>query len=108
MLRTLFAGRFDISDEDSSQSAADKLVQGFLEVLGPSGEVHAHVVGLQLGYGFEDSSLLEGIAGDPVLVEERAHRALDCFFRELGQAGPSGKGGGKAKRKGRSGKAKRR
>lgn len=74
LLRSLFALRFEILDDDPLPIVREKIVNGFQSIFGSndSHEREAHWVGHLIGYDFRDSSHLQGMQVNPQQLHEQA------------------------------------
>ena len=86
LLRDLFAFRFSIQDNDSTQIVRDKLEKGFGE--GKLGEKQTHIIGQLLGYDFQDSPHLAGIVDNPQQLRDQAFLYLGDYFRSISEQNP--------------------
>jgi predicted ATPase len=92
LLRSLFAFRFDIRDDDSQEFVQEKWSAGFAEAWGDSPteltpekvEMRAHVLGQLLGYDFTESEHVKPILADPQQLRDRALVYLEDYFKAIG------------------------
>lgn len=88
LLRDLIAWRFQIQDDDSLDSARQKMLDGMLPLFvhddGPElAEGHAHLLGHLIGIDWKDSRHVRGILDDPKQIRSRAFHAAAQLFRRL-------------------------
>jgi predicted ATPase/class 3 adenylate cyclase len=91
LLRSLFAFRFDIRDDDSQKAVQEKWTAGFAEAWGdsPTGlspekvEMRAHILGQLFGYDFANSPHVQPILGDPQQLQNRSLVYLEDYFKEV-------------------------
>jgi hypothetical protein len=80
LLRSIFAFRFDIRDDDSQDVVQEKWSAGFAEAWGDSPteltpekvEMRAHILGQLLGYDFANSEHVKPILADPQQIQNRS------------------------------------
>ena len=72
LIRSLFAIRFDLQEQDSLAEVQQKLEQGVMSVLGEAGLARAHFIGHLVGYDFADSPYLRELAEDPKQIYQQA------------------------------------
>lgn len=90
LVRDLFSFRFEILDDDSPQTARDKLVTGFLKLTEDSrflfadfkseAEMKAHFIGHLIGFDFSESPHIKGILDDLPQIHTRALLYAGQFF----------------------------
>lgn len=83
LLRTLFAFRFNIADDDSPHEMRRKFIAGFEEWLGqsPQTAVKAQIVGQLLGFDFKQEASVRALGSDPQQLRSRALSAIITYFR---------------------------
>ncbi len=83
LLRTLFAFRFNILDDDPPHETRQKFVAGFEEWLGPEPEtaIKAQIVGQLIGFDFKHEDAIRALSGDPQQLRSRALSAMITYFR---------------------------
>jgi len=89
LLRDIIAGRFQIADDDSIETARRKMELGivplFLDDDGPDlAEGHAHLLGHLIGIEWHESRHVKGIVDDPKQIRNRAFHAASQLFRRIG------------------------
>jgi predicted ATPase len=90
LLRSLFAFRFGIQDDDRTQEVREKLENGFGEVFGRTeeGQKKPHIIGQLLGYAFQDSPHLKGVLDHPQQLRDQAVMYIGGYFKSLAQRNP--------------------
>jgi class 3 adenylate cyclase/tetratricopeptide (TPR) repeat protein len=90
LLRDMFAFRFAIKDDDTAETVREKVMAGFIEMLGhgEKTEMKAHFVGHLLGYNFRGSPYVEGVKSDPQQIHNRALGYLADYFRAASSQDP--------------------
>jgi class 3 adenylate cyclase len=91
LLRDIFAFRFGIHDSDTAVIAREKLMTGWLEMLGeqhPEVLRKGHLMGHLLGFDFSESPLVAGIVDDPRQLRYRALQAISELFTAFSQQDP--------------------
>jgi class 3 adenylate cyclase/tetratricopeptide (TPR) repeat protein len=90
LLRDLFAFRFQILDDDTSEGARRKIEAGFGDLFGYGGDaiMRAHIIGQLLGYNFSASPHLKGVLNDPEQLRNRGLMYLFQYFQDLSQGSP--------------------
>jgi predicted ATPase/class 3 adenylate cyclase len=96
LLRSIFAFRFDIRDDDSLEVVQEKWLAGFAEAWGDSPtdlppekvEMRAHILGQLLGYDFAASPHVGPILGDPQQLRDRSLVYLEDYFKAVTQSTP--------------------
>lgn len=90
LFRDLFAGRFEILDDEAVDSVRKKFVDGFRQALGEveNLERNAHFVGQLLGYDFSDSAYLQEVLDAPRQLHDRAVVYLSEYFKALAERTP--------------------
>ncbi len=95
LLRSIFAFRFSIQDDDPLEVVREKWVAGFTEAWDTSAdprvdqspladtdvEMRAHILGQLLGYDFSDSAHVKSILGDPQQMRDRSLVYLEEYFK---------------------------
>lgn len=85
LIRSLCSFRFEIQDTDSVEIAREKLLAGFLDLLGEQ-QVDAEevaVIGSLAGIDFSDIPALRGIQDDPQQIQTRAYHYLVRYFKQI-------------------------
>ena len=82
ILREMFSFRFEILDNDPSESVVKKLEAGFGEIFGSGemGQLRAHFIGQLLGFDCSSCISLKGMLSDPGQLREQATRYLLDYF----------------------------
>jgi predicted ATPase len=102
LLRSLFAFRFNIQDDDLLEMVQEKWVSGYQEGFEQSdriklnaaqeksadSEMRAHILGQLLGYDFADSPHVKPILGDPQQMRNRSLVYLEDYFMAVAQRMP--------------------
>ncbi len=96
LLRSIFAFRFNIQDDDSQEVVQEKWVAGFAEAwrdsptdLSPEHvQMRAHILGQLLGYDFANSEHVKPILADPQQIQNRSLVYLEEYFRAVAQSTP--------------------
>ena len=95
LLRDILAWRFQIHDDDSVETARQKMEDGivplFLHDDGPDlAEAHAHLLGHLIGIDWKASRHIKGILDDPKQIRNRAFHTAAQLFRRIGasEGGP--------------------
>ena len=88
LLRDILAWRFQIFDDDSIETARQKMEDGikplFLHDDGPDlAEGHAHLLGHLIGIEWKSSRHIKGILDDPKQIRNRAFHAAAQLFRRV-------------------------
>ena len=89
LLRDILAWRFQIQDDDSLETARQKMEDGikplFLHDDGTDlAEAHAHLLGHLVGIEWKTSRHIKGILDDPKQIRNRAFHAAAQMFRRVG------------------------
>jgi class 3 adenylate cyclase len=90
LLRDMFGFRFQIQDEDSAETAREKIQTGFTEVFDGGNEslMRAHILGQLLGFDLRASPHLKGMLEDAEQLRNRALMYLGEYFQELCRQDP--------------------
>jgi predicted ATPase/class 3 adenylate cyclase len=94
LLRSIFAFRFNIQDDDSLKVVQEKWLAGFLEVFevapgeGTNLEMQAHILGQLLGYDLAESSHVKPLLGEPQQLRDRSMVYLAGYFRAVARIMP--------------------
>jgi class 3 adenylate cyclase/tetratricopeptide (TPR) repeat protein len=82
LLRSIFAFRFNIQDDDSLEVVQEKWLAGFQEVtgVGDQSEMEAQVTGHLLGYDFGRSRHIQAIGEDAQQLRDRSKNYLTKYF----------------------------
>jgi class 3 adenylate cyclase/tetratricopeptide (TPR) repeat protein len=94
LLRDILAWRFQIHDDDSVETARQKMEDGvvplFLHDDGPDlAEAHAHLLGHLIGIEWKASRHIKGILDDPKQIRNRAFHAAAQLLRRVGASDDS-------------------
>lgn len=96
LVRDLFSFRFEIQDDDTAQTAREKLVAGFLKLWRGNAsfsdeefEMRIHFIGQLVGFDFSDSPHLKGVLTDLQQVHTRALQYAAQFFSAISQKIPA-------------------
>ncbi|HEU5297016.1 MAG TPA: adenylate/guanylate cyclase domain-containing protein, partial [Burkholderiaceae bacterium] len=89
LLRDVLARRLQIADDDTLESARQKIEQGIVPLFASDdgedlAEGHAHVLGHLIGLDLTTSRHISGIRHDPQQIRNRALHAAAQMFRRLG------------------------
>jgi class 3 adenylate cyclase len=98
-LRSIFAFRFNIQDDDPLEVVKEKWVTGFTEAwvgsqmglspdTGKDVEMRAHILGQLLGYDFAESSHVQPILKDPQQMRDRSLVYLEDYFKATARRTP--------------------
>ncbi len=98
LMRDVFAGRCEIQDNDSPETARQKLETGLLELVARSAEATtwsghesrqmAHFIGQLLGLDFSESPYIKHLLNDPEQIRQRAYHYLRKFFTAMSRGTP--------------------
>lgn len=83
LARDVMAHRFEIQDSDPASIAREKLVNGFVRLMGPEGSTKAHLAGHLIGLDFSSSPHLRGILSDAKQIRDRAFQYMVEMFQAL-------------------------
>jgi len=103
LMRDVFAARCEIQDNDSPESACEKLEEGLLKLVAGSADATAwpgqeprqmaHFIGQLLGFDFSASPYIQHLLDDPEQIRQRAFNYLKRFFTAMSRRRPeSGEG----------------
>jgi predicted ATPase/class 3 adenylate cyclase len=81
LLRRMLAWRLQIGDDDDTETARRKLLQGVVPLFASDGEAQAHLLGHLIGLDFSASPHLQGILDDARQVRNRAFHAAAQLLR---------------------------
>ena len=89
LLRSIFAFRFNIQDNDPLEIVQEKWITGFTETSQSAHsvnterdmEMRAHILGQLLGYDFSDSPHVIPILGEPQQMRDRSMVYLEGYFK---------------------------
>jgi predicted ATPase/class 3 adenylate cyclase len=99
LLRSLFAFRFNIQDDDPLEVVHEKWLAGFTEAWNGSQEaqnpesskdleIQAHILGQLLGYDYADSPHVKTLLREPQQLRDRSMVYLADYFKAAGQIMP--------------------
>ncbi len=98
LMRDVFAGRCEIQDNDSPETARQKLEAGLLELVARSADATAwpgqeprqmaHFIGQLLGLDFSASPYIQHLLSDPEQIRQRAFHYLKQFFAAMSRGTP--------------------
>jgi len=81
LLRDLLAFRFQINEDDTSEVARAKLLDGVADIVGPDrDEDGAKVLGHLVGWGFDDAPAVQDLGQDAQRLRQRAGQALQALL----------------------------
>lgn len=88
LLYQLFKQKFEIFDDDSTEIAQHKLVNGIASEFITKGVEKAHFIGRLLGFPFDDSPYLVGLADDVKQIRARAYIYLNELLNTVAHTVP--------------------
>lgn len=90
LLRSVFAGRLEISEGDDPEVVRRKWEQGLDGLLGDAGEGAraAHTMGNWLGFELGDIPYLGGLGSDPQALRQRAYSLVMTYLSRLAEQAP--------------------